>query len=566
MISTSAAYKAAIKKKSRQAKLSGTMTLKDGTVYNLTDSDIMQGSLTIDNACVNGQDYELGAVYMAQLKATINTQVNRYKLYGAIIILYFSLKINTTDWESIPLGVYKIDDAVRKGNYTSITAYDNMTKLDKPFTTFANGTAFEILAFIGAQCGIQLAQTQQEIDAMSPQADGNPMTLSIPEENDFQTFRDLLSDVAVILGGFGTIDRSGNLEIRRFGTDEITIEHTERKSTEISDYNVKYTKVTAQIGDSVFAEGDDTGENYTATNELWNVGGNPEKQLIVDNIYNEVIKIDHVPSTIEIVGDPSIELGDKIKYTGGSADTNGTYSFLMAFVYTYRGGHKLIDYGSNPLLKTAKTKTEKSISNVSKSISEKTNKVIKYQSVAPYTIDDSETMICQYDFQPTGQAIIMFVGQAVLNVTNSGTFKLMYKINNEIVGFSPEQIAHEQGKYTLNMFYPISEQTVGIRNRWAVFLYSDDGGEGEIVSGSVISAFSGTDLLITEERFDGYIDIDEYFTLTPYVGEDPKTFTAVPTVFVAPASTNTFSDTFTLFEYGGMGYTDITDSETIEFT
>ena len=50
MYPVSAAYKTAIEQNVRDVRITGTITLKDNSVINITDEDIVQGSLYITGA------------------------------------------------------------------------------------------------------------------------------------------------------------------------------------------------------------------------------------------------------------------------------------------------------------------------------------------------------------------------------------------------------------------------------------------------------------------------------------------------------------------------------------
>ena len=61
-------------------------------------------------------------------------------------------------------------------------------------------------------CGVELAHTQAEIEAMP---NGSEM-LSVYTENDIETYRDVLFYVRQVLGGVFCINRAGKLELRKY--------------------------------------------------------------------------------------------------------------------------------------------------------------------------------------------------------------------------------------------------------------------------------------------------------------------------------------------------------------
>ena len=82
-----------------------------------------------------------------------------------------------------------------------------LTGLFNGFETI--GTAYGMMALCSTACGVELAQTQAEIEALP---NGSEL-LSIYPENDIETYRDVLYFTAQVLGGFFCINRAGKLGI-----------------------------------------------------------------------------------------------------------------------------------------------------------------------------------------------------------------------------------------------------------------------------------------------------------------------------------------------------------------
>ena len=66
MYPVSEAYKTAIRARTRTDRVTGTLTLTDGTVLPLTAAELMSGSLTLDNQCVTGEELAFGCAYLGQ--------------------------------------------------------------------------------------------------------------------------------------------------------------------------------------------------------------------------------------------------------------------------------------------------------------------------------------------------------------------------------------------------------------------------------------------------------------------------------------------------------------------
>ena len=87
-------------------QISGTIKLLNGQTIQLTNDILSGGSLTIDNSCESGSDFQLGSAYIGQLSFSIFGDYSRYAFYqadnGGIINLTYTLIDN------IPLGTYTI--------------------------------------------------------------------------------------------------------------------------------------------------------------------------------------------------------------------------------------------------------------------------------------------------------------------------------------------------------------------------------------------------------------------------------------------------------------------------
>lgn len=131
--SVSDAYKTAIRARTRTDRVTGTLTLTNGTVLNLDAADLMSGSLTLDNQCVTEEELAFGCAYLGQAALNLRTDLSRYAFYGAKLVLHYGLQLPGGRWETVPLGVYTVAEAERRALYVSIKAYDNILALQQKY-------------------------------------------------------------------------------------------------------------------------------------------------------------------------------------------------------------------------------------------------------------------------------------------------------------------------------------------------------------------------------------------------------------------------------------------------
>ena len=559
MYKVSQAYKTAIKKRHRRYKVEGTITIPRKPTIKISDADIQQGSLKIDNQCVNAQEFELGSVYAGQLTMTLNTNIDRYSLYGAVVQLTFYLEVSSGVYEPVPLGVYTIIEATRKSRYVSVKALDNMTLLDLAFDNMAViGTPWEILTLVGKTAKIELANTKAEIEAMP---NGTAM-VSVPSTFKLSTYRDLVSHLAVILCCFATIDGNGKLVLRRFQTvpaDEI--DDRFRLTSEFSDFTVNYTSVETTINKKVWmsALSKDTGMRLKIPeNPFLQLGLDETKQGIIDNILNGITGISYVPSTVSIYGDPAIELGDLIKFTGASAD-DGVQCLITNYTYTYRNKHDIKGVGKNPKLSESESKLDKKLTEINNEITKKDIIFFSFTNASAYNVGNGNKQnIISLDFtsQSGGtaefKASILVRTVALESSADKTTIaKVFYEIDGkEVETYYPIE-TFINGAHSFFIYYPIG----GIKSNKVIRFdaYIEvTGGSVSIDKGQILANISGQGLAAELGDWDGRIEFDEEFDNITLGGMTVGGFEAEVTAELDDPKRSLFEEEFAGISLGGM--------------
>lgn len=212
--------------------------LADGTHLTLGNSDIMENGIEIDDAVSNPGTFQVGAVIINQLTLILNNFENKFSGYdftGAVIRPYIGLIVKK-DWhgdtvEWVPKGVFKTDRNSSAGSRVTVTAFDNMAKLDAVYsksTLAYPATLGQIAADACAVCGVTLATTA------FPNSDYS--VASRPSESSI-TCREILSYAAQLAGCFARCNTDGNMEIRWY----------EESNTL---YDVGKDAVSSSVGDS----------------------------------------------------------------------------------------------------------------------------------------------------------------------------------------------------------------------------------------------------------------------------------------------------------------------------
>lgn len=381
---TSDLYKEAIDELSRTTHISGTLTTEKGKVIDITNDIIDTGSLYITNQCVNSDVFEYGSVFAAEAGITLKTEVDRYSLFNAVLVLNFNILLSNSTYETIPLGKFYVIEPNRVGKSITMKCYDEMVNLDVPIAESTTGTVFDLLMLLSSYFGFELAQTQEEIEAL-PNA---KLLLSVSQEK-VGTYRDLLSYIGKITCTFAHFDREGKLRLTGFSKEiNKQIDAKLRSSSSFSDFQTYYSKATAKF----LVSG--AYETYTSSiesdgleynfNEVPIVQGLDESnQAVIDAMFEELKTINYTPCDITFNGDPSIDLGDMIKNVDRAG--NEIISLVTFYKWTFRGRHQIKSAGSNPKLASLKEKSNVDTSYLEGEIHSKTVSVYTFTNASKIT-------------------------------------------------------------------------------------------------------------------------------------------------------------------------------------
>ena len=264
-----------------------------GTIDDIpfTGNDVIRNSFEVQNRCAEESEMKIGGVYIGQLNMvfvpSFLSKVPKKSYIGKVIRPYIGLYVpDTEEWEDVPLGVFTIKSAKISKDGISIEAYDNMKKLDKAWDlagSMLSSTPYGFLKMISLECGVELGITKEEVEELP----NGTEELFLVEENDIETYRDVLYWIAQTLGCFATIDREGQLVVRQFGqgTAEMTDKHRDVDAV-YSDYTTKYTSITMydlETGeDQYYALHPDDGLTM-------NLGSNPFLQTVSNRSLQQAI-------------------------------------------------------------------------------------------------------------------------------------------------------------------------------------------------------------------------------------------------------------------------------------
>ena len=477
--SVSDAYKTAIRARTRTDRVTGTLTLTNGTVLNLDAADLMSGSLTLDNQCVTGEELAFGCAYLGQAALNLRTDLSRHAFYGAKLVLHYGLQLPGGRWETVPLGVYTVAEAERRALYVSIKAYDNILALQQKYDgTTMQGTAYALLGQIATACGLTLGQTEAEIGALNPNA---ALVCQLSGADGLSTWRECAAAVAQLVGGFAAADRAGRLVLRTFAEKPCAaLTAAARSEAAVSDFACHYAALSIETDDGSFAAGrsQDTGLTMRISNMTLAEKGLPAtRQQITENLFAALQRLDYVPATVTMPGDPAFEPGDRIALP--CADGSAPEMLVTHFVWRYRGRQTLKSVGRNPYLAGAGDgATERTLRRLQNSAESKRLTYYSFTNAAALTVRTAEVPAVTISFAAIEDTSAIFLAQLTADAEPDDaalTLSVHYYLNDQqIENFTPQQ-RMEAGPHTLALFYPFANVEANTVKRLSVRLVCSGG-------------------------------------------------------------------------------------------
>ena len=437
MYPVSEAFLQAVQGNTRKYYWTGKITTAAGAEYPFTQEDIVKGSGYITAQCCGNSEIELGAVYAAEMGISLFLDIDRYTLEDAEVELSYHLRLADGTYEAVPMGIFEVSEANRTVHVLELKAYDRMLRFDRAFNGFETiGTAYGMMALCSNACGVELAQSQAEIEALP---NGSEL-LSIYPENDIETYRDVLYFTAQVLGGFFCINREGKLEFRQYGeTPVMEILQKHRFSSSFSDFVTRYTAVSStnlrtQTSEYYSLETDDGLTMNLGVNPLLQFGLEETRAELCRNILTALSTVNYVPFDSDTIGNPALDLGDVLTFSGGQADAQ-QITCVTSFTVKIGGRQSLKCVGKNPRLSQAKSKNDKNISGLLNQIEAGKIGIHTFTNASEYSIGETDVRIISIEFASKEENHAQFFGQVVVDVEAQAVEKSVQASGTIVIPF-----------------------------------------------------------------------------------------------------------------------------------
>lgn len=349
-------------------------------VLDLTDKDLVLGSLLLAESSQAGDEFTVGGTVAADLSLSFlnKSEYEDIEFEGATVIpqvaLLLSVGLDTENyflsaprpsefeegegqeyWEWVPLGIFNIDDPIKLRNTIQIKAIDNMIKFDKPYSLSSlsyPATLYQIYVDACNVCDVTVG------------------TLDFPNKNHIvqerpdrdYTFRDIIGYVAELAGCFAKCNRTGALEIRWYENTGLELGPMNRFDFKPKDYQVKIKGIMATVDDTVYLTGTDDYAIDLSDNPLLQ----SDYETVLPNILNHIGNTVFTPYDSRWQGNPAVMAGDLVTHT--DRDGNEYATLITHSTYKYRGASTMSAKGLPERARGFKGSTNKKIAQIKRKI------------------------------------------------------------------------------------------------------------------------------------------------------------------------------------------------------
>lgn len=331
----------------------GTLTLVNGTIFELTTDNFVQGSGTLSSAC---ELPCIGNTPSVKLESQLIVAVEPRLLKDAEVVLYVRLTspapadtweeasdffwsdLKSTLWGDdprsvyvdIPMGVFTVLEAKRAINSIKIEAHDRMLRFDTDLPRMDTNprTPFEWARLLCDHCSVEFGMTNNQIRELS---NGSRNLTYADVDSDVKTCRDLLSHLAATLCCIAAVDRGGKLVFTPYGSEAVAeITPDNRFSSEFADYQSYYTGIQAQYKAKALQEYykncgalDDDGLIVDlGSNVFLQVSNDSNRAASIQAIIDTFKDTSFTPFDVSVPFNPAFDLLDILAFSGGHTPEN----------------------------------------------------------------------------------------------------------------------------------------------------------------------------------------------------------------------------------------------------
>ena len=303
------------------------ITLTDGTVLNLTNTDFWSNGMKFEDSVSDDSAFTIGSANINTVNLSINNFDEKYTDYdftNAEVICYVGLEVEPTSGTEKEIEKIRIctmtvvDTPYQDTTIIELTCEDNMRKFDRDYSESKlkyPATRRQIIQDACNVCGVTL-------DTLS--FDQDSYQIVTRPDDDALTFRQVLAWVCQIGCHYARCDRYGRLTIKWYDTEIVDANRIEINSTSKFTPNLDDVVITGvRVTEYIEATSDDkTASSYLYGKEgyVLEIGENkliPQGtgETVAAMIGEKCVGMSFRPFETQCLTDISIEAGDAVLIT-----------------------------------------------------------------------------------------------------------------------------------------------------------------------------------------------------------------------------------------------------------
>lgn len=281
--------------------------------FTLTNNEIWEGGVTIDNAISSDNSFDIGAAIVGSLSININNisgSFSQYDFYDAKLVLYLGVEGDIDEYETqryYRIGYYVVDTPSYNGSIITLDCLDNMIWFDVPFSgvsisfpTTAGALVGAICNYVGVTLGTAGFPNYSTVITDAPEQDYN--------------CREIIQFVAQMCCCYCKINTAGQLALAWYDKNAI-ISHTGYDGGSFGTNTTPYSDGDTLNGGafSPWNTGDVAdGGSFTDINNSAFLGNNFEMEVSTDDVVVTGVRIKNTMTQDgtfdELYFDPVVEL------------------------------------------------------------------------------------------------------------------------------------------------------------------------------------------------------------------------------------------------------------------
>lgn len=295
-----------------------------GSETTITNSNIVSESMSIKQSLSDDENIKFGSCNSTSFEITV-AEITE-DLIGKEIQPKLLVDSDTTE---LSLGLFTVESSKKEVGrpFRKITAYDRMKKLSVDVGEWYRSLVFPVTVkdLRDGLCGhVGLEQVEATLPFDS-------MEINKTLDNDGAiNGLDLMQGICELNGCFGNISRGGNFEYVYLSTGDPvdTLNGILKSYPQCEDYNTSAIDgVTIKFTDSDITYQSTSHTNPYIITDNYLIADKTEEELIsiANTIAGKINGISYRPATIESVGQPYFDLGDKVSFNDESGNLDTTY-------------------------------------------------------------------------------------------------------------------------------------------------------------------------------------------------------------------------------------------------